>query len=250
MFGHDTELFAMNSDGSLASVIGLIGGTKDDPRIVPDGTLQEDNISAEFAVNCTDDIDLLWNRTVSVRQQLEEIAEEHGLRLVAVPSVECPPEVAKEWGPAALESGCDPDLNIYTGENNTYPDPSETSYRGGSGHIHMDCNPAAAEIIVPALDYCIKLPLIAKFGGSVRDLYHGCPGNYRIKPYGIEYRSPDNRIVDDEDLFKEVIARARRVIRGEFWGQQHTHGIALAGLDGRVPEEFIRDLVSSEGLEL
>jgi len=48
--GADPEVFITNEKGDIISGIGLIGGTKKEPRKVSCGAVQEDNVLGEFNI--------------------------------------------------------------------------------------------------------------------------------------------------------------------------------------------------------
>lgn len=103
--------------------------------------------------------------------------------------------------------GCDPDLNAYKGgEENTPVNPDKVkTYRFCGGHIHIGYDKASVSIpeyALVILAECMASPIfIANGVGSIRRYYYGTPGAFRKKPYGFEYRTPNNlwaRVASDE----------------------------------------------------
>ena len=186
-------------------MIGKVGGTKDHPLPVPGGTLQEDNVSIEMAINPTADRDEFVELTSKVREEMNAKIQNEGCTMVIQPSVEFNPNVLNTFAPTSKESGCDPDYNIYTRAENEYPSMELTSFRHGSGHLHVDCkaavnSPAIMRNLIMLQDMLIKAPQWLLEGNVERNKVQGNLGNYRPKDYGAEYRSSSNIILTDDRI--------------------------------------------------
>lgn len=95
--------------------------------------------------------------------------------------------------------GCDPSLNAYKGgEENPPIDAKEVGRsRFCGGHIHIGYDKSS--VAIP--DYALVIlgeamtsviSLIDNNMGGERFNTYGRPGSYRAKPYGLEYRTPNN----------------------------------------------------------
>jgi len=213
--GHDSECFAYRKGIGLFPMIGLVGGTKHTPLPVPGGTLQEDNVSIEMAIDCTADEDEFVELTHKVKQAMEAKVKEHNCTLLIEPSVEFSRQVIELNAPESEESGCEPDFNIYTKAENRYPSMHGDNYRHGSGHIHVDCPIAvdstkAMARLVMIQDLFIKVPQWLIEGNVPRNEVQGGFGNYRPKSYGVEYRSSSNIILTDDRILRHAFRQAVR----------------------------------------
>lgn len=192
--GCDPEGFLVR-DGKAVSSIGKIGGTKDFPLPVPGGALLEDNVLVEFnttPVPLYGARDEFIKSIVSVQKHLKDVAELHNCEVVYTTEMEFDPEELEH--PQARQSGCDPDYNIYQGTQNKYPDLHPTR-RGAGGHIHLgiegiQAHPSSLRVLLTLLDFKVGAVLKVLEGAKERDQTYGMYGNFRIKPYGIEYRTP------------------------------------------------------------
>lgn len=97
----------------------------------------------------------------------------------------------------AMTMGCDPDFNAWTMSQN----PSINAVMAGSGrsfggHLHIDGGTPAT---VVACDMLLGLWESSRSDYTpTRKLLYGQPGSYRVKPYGIEYRTLSNFWCDDD----------------------------------------------------
>jgi hypothetical protein len=99
------------------------------------------------------------------------------------------------------ELGCDPDFNGYTMVENPRPD-ANTNRRGAAGHLHLGWgndipidHPEHFENcakMARLLDRTVGMASIIINGDSTRREHYGAAGSFRPKPYGVEYRVPDN----------------------------------------------------------
>lgn len=198
--GHDSEVFATRLGVGYFPMIGNVGGTKDNPLPSIGGTLQEDNVAIEMAVDPCSSLDEFISKTKDLKTELTKKVEAAGCQVVIEPSVEFSQDVLEMFVPFSMVSGCDPDFNVYTYEENRYPDIMQSTWRHGSGHLHIDCPLAADDAsirnnLVRLCDMLIKAPQWLIEGDVPRNQYVGAIGNFRPKEYGIEYRSSSNIIL-------------------------------------------------------
>lgn len=119
--------------------------------------------------------------------------------LVAKPSVYFEPGVLRGTR-YAMEMGCVPDMNVWTGMENPPPD-SNTPLRSYGGHLHIEFG---NEATIKACDLTLGMwSLIHDTDNERRKLY-GKAGAYRKKDYGVEYRVLSNFWCDRAYFIKQV----------------------------------------------
>jgi hypothetical protein len=101
----------------------------------------------------------------------------------------------------AQEIGCEPDKCAYTGEEMTPTDAATMDRtRCAGGHIHIGVDGFTEEELretVKLLDVFEGVPMLRTEEGyrvhrTNRRRYYGQAGRYRVKPYGVEWRTPSN----------------------------------------------------------
>ena len=204
--GCDPEVFLR--DPKTAKIVpstGLVGGSKDDPRIVDCGAFQEDNVMAEINTTPANSEDEFVHNVTTVLQQLRECVAP--LELLIEPYVFLDADIE---GRAANMFGCSPDYNVYTGEENPPIDAGVAGrMRTASGNIHIgfpeaDDHPAYRSNVIRALDIYLGMPsVLFEKDGERRRLY-GKAGAYRPTPYGVEYRVLSNFWLTDEKYMRWV----------------------------------------------
>jgi hypothetical protein len=103
--------------------------------------------------------------------------------------------------PEALEMGCEPDMCAYTLKEMKGPKASAMgAWRVCSGHLHFGhAKLKAASLEEKALFVRLLDRIVGPGSGADvfqhtwrRRFFYGQAGRFRIKPYGLEYRTPDN----------------------------------------------------------
>lgn len=219
-FGCDPELFLRNKKtGEFVSAHGVIPGSKKEPFKVKNGAVQVDGMAVEFNI---DPVKTGEEFAFSVKSVLAQLSEMVGpnLELVAKPTVHFSDEVFAAQPPEALELGCEPDYNAYTGEQNTPPNGA-AKFRTGAGHIHIGwCEDVAIDdpehvqvcrIVVQQLDYYLGVVSHQWDDDKDRRQLYGAKGAYRVKPYGVEYRPLSNAWLNLPEIYSmipELVQRA------------------------------------------
>lgn len=225
LVGLDVEGFIRNEKEFIPAT-GLIGGNKRFPRPVENGALQEDNVMFEINVTPTNNAKTLRSNIASVVAQLREIVVGQvgpKAELLFISSANFSP-TALYAAPNFAEFGCSEDFDAYSGEVYEYPDFSKGLTRYAGGHLHVGAlelsHPGMARKMIKTLDYELGGLYYAlhpeEFAQSSRHLHYGRLGNYRIKPYGIEYRTlPPGWIWDNKfiDQIFTVVSRSLKYIR-------------------------------------
>lgn len=208
LIGADPEVFlkVKNEDFFVPS-IGLIGGTKEKPFPVEQGALQEDNVTAEFNINPSNNAHEFASTVLHVMNQLQDKVGAH-LELAIQASAEFEDEML--YDPRANAIGCDPDMNAYTQAINSYNvnyGQSNTRYAGGHLHIgarEITKRPQEITKLVKYMDLHVGTLCAFLDKDTERAKHYGKAGNYRIKPYGVEYRTASNFWLTSLDLMVDV----------------------------------------------
>jgi hypothetical protein len=136
-----------------------------------------------------------------------------GCEVVADPVAKFDPDYLLSQPPKALELGCDPDFNAWSGEQNEKPDVDKPM-RTAAGHVHIGfLEPGTmpdemlfetARTITKQMDFYLGLPSLLFDHDQERREMYGQAGAFRPKPYGVEYRVLSNRWLDSEHLMRWV----------------------------------------------
>lgn len=200
--GCDPELFLVDRNGNAIPSCGLIGGTKDVPRLLrEEGGIRvlEDNVTLEFNINpVTNSDDLLVNVGRALDVIINDILRDQQLSFCWEQDSMMFPEELLQSEQARM-FGCDPDFEAFKQGTKRKPPTPELlkNVRCAGGHVHLgyDVENCGVPVwaIVQFLDAMATLQYRAHFNAeSVRRKYYGLPGLYRPKEYGLEYRTPNN----------------------------------------------------------
>lgn len=192
--GADPEFFLFDKlRNEVVSAEGLIGGTKNEPKIISEvgHSIQEDNVMVEYNIPpCIDSYS--FSREIAfVIDYISKVTAPH-----LVPYISASAILADEFlkSEQALMFGCEPDFNVWTRSENASPS-SSTNLRTAGGHIHIGyAEPSLedSEEIVKAMDLFLGVPSILIDTDKERRKMYGKAGAFRFKPYGVEYRTLSN----------------------------------------------------------
>jgi hypothetical protein len=237
VFGADPEVFifdkkyntivppaALRDDCGVNFVDGKTILLGDDWRIIEDGAATEINIFP------SDDFYQLYGRIGLAKQNLQTLAHQMGFTVVSRASVPFDPD--KYWVGRdesfrdCVRFGCDPDLDIYTGEFSKEVSVDNVRQRFGGGHIHMQAPKDEKDLFESIFYHTTRLMDIIVGNTAVslkrpsnlddedeknRLKFYGRPGKIRLQNYpdgnkGIEYRVPSNfwlnSVTNAEIVFK------------------------------------------------
>lgn len=216
MIGADPELF-LSQGNKFVSAYGLIPGTKDMPHKVEGGAVQVDGMAVEFNIDPTTTLAEFKARILGVRTQLEAMLE--GYQVVSTPIAHFDSAYMKGQPEEALELGCDPDYNAYTGEANERPNGA-VDFRTAGGHVHVGWTTdaptdhpdhlEACRMLARELDYYLGVPSLFWDDEDGRRAMYGKPGAFRPKSYGMEYRTLSNAWLKDERIIEFVFNQTQR----------------------------------------
>jgi hypothetical protein len=205
--GFDIEFALLNTKGNLVSAIPYLRGTKGRPQDCPGGNIQRDNVAFEIAVNYSTRCTELIDNIRSVLQYGTNILPKR-YRLSCVPSGVYSDKELKHA--EAQEFGCDADYDAKTGTVNKFGDGIvDPNLRSFGLHIHTGPMNRSVDPRVHTLasDLCIGLFFAMKDNSAAahmrRNLY-GKPSCYRVKLYGVEYRTLSNYCCKSPRLIKMV----------------------------------------------
>lgn len=202
LVGTDPEVFVVDSTGTIIPSIGLIGGSKDEPRDIGIGSLQEDNVLAEFNIKPAESREVFITSVMNVMGALEKTLYPNTINIK--PSHVFEMNVLHQYGPVAFQFGCDPDFNAYTGAPNIAPNPMMVGgLRSAGGHIHVGL-PLSSErevlMMAMTMDLFLGVPSVLLDSDMDRRRLYGKAGAFRFKPYGLEYRTLSNFWLKNKEL--------------------------------------------------
>lgn len=215
LVGCDPEVF-VKRNGIFQSAHGLIRGDKKNPFKVRRGAVQVDGMALEFNIDPAATADEFVVNVNDVLGQLKLMVPDY--EVVAVPVAKFTKEYLKAQPDEAKELGCDPDFNAYTGLANEKPD-GDRPMRTASGHVHIGwtseqdvTSPDAigdAQIVAKTMDAYLGLGSLLFDKDQERRSMYGKAGCYRVKPYGMEYRTLSNAWLNSEELMRWVFKQVQ-----------------------------------------
>lgn len=191
--GGDPEAFLATAEGKFKSAIGLIGGTKKEPRQVEGMEkgfcVQEDNVAAEFNIPPATTADAFARNIQQMVDYLERRASALKLRLRIVPSARFDP--SELTGAQALTFGCDADFDAWTGKQNPKPACDDPQLRTCGGHVTVGTR-LPSRMCIKAEDLYLGVPSVMLDRDTRRRVLYGKAGAFRETPFGHEYRVLSN----------------------------------------------------------
>lgn len=169
------------------------------------GTYHRDNITVEFqSIPASTAGELYHNLCMPVKGLTQHYREFIGAELHHAACVHYDdPEMLMV--PEAQEMGCEPDYCAYSGEEVKGPTAESLGpWRVCSGHIHIGHSAlvnASFEdkcAFIRLLDYLVGVWAMPTGSANSwrRRFFYGQAGRFRVKPYGVEYRTPDSYWLD------------------------------------------------------
>ena len=209
--GSDPEVFLVDPSGKHISSLGLINADKWNPLQIPDMpkgfTLQEDNVSLEYGIppaasaeefvahiNAVMEKSKAWIPNLSFSKLSCVVFDKDQMDDPRAHIFGCEADY-DAWGDPSLDEQGDP-KNV-----NKKPVPPHEFMRSAGGHIHVETSEPPIEV-VQGMDLFLGVPSVLKdkTGGPRRQMY-GKRGAYRVKPYGVEYRTLSNFwIFEEKDI--------------------------------------------------
>ena len=231
--GADPEMFVQQSlpgeQSSIISIHGLIPGDKRNPFPVNGGAIQVDGMAAEINVNPARTRQEFMDNIRTVMDELQGHLPPFTQIVHGLPVADFSADYMAMQPPEAVELGCEPDYNAWTGAVN--PRPNGTAlFRTASGHIHLGWdanvdNPYQDKEhfelccrIAKQMDYYVGIySLLWDPDNRRRDLY-GKAGAFRAKSYGLEYRTPSTAWLAKPELQAWVFDASMKALTDYFNG--------------------------------
>lgn len=113
--------------------------------------------------------------------------------------------------PRAHIFGCEPDFDAWTKDVNKKPNPPHPLMRSAGGHIHVETQKDALDVI-RAMDLFLGVPSVLMDDGEMRKQLYGKAGAFRAKPYGVEYRTLSNFWIFNDSLIRWVWNNTQRAL--------------------------------------
>lgn len=221
--GTDPELFLFDtSTEKFRSAIEIVPGTKEmpwHPNELPNGfALQTDNVLVEFnvpAVNFEDEHTFIEN-ILRMKNFIREFVKQYdtNLTIICQAAAMLPQEELNH--PAALEFGCDPDFNCYTGKQNKRPEIKNPFLRSAGFHWHIgyqDSNLKDSIDLIRYMDLFMGVPSVLFDNDVRRRKLYGKAGAFRLQPYGVEWRVLSSYFLDRADLIAMMYRQLEKAIR-------------------------------------
>lgn len=212
LVGCDPEVF-VKQNGMFKSAWNLIKGSKESPFPVDRGAVQVDGMALEFNINPASSEDEFLININTVFHTLRGMVPEH--EIATVPVAHFDEEYFRSQPEEALELGCDPDYDGWTRAVNEKPS-TDKAMRTASGHVHigwgekLEGHFEMAADIAKQCDFYLGLPSLVYDSNTERRELYGNPGAFRVKPYGMEYRTLSNAWLTDERLIKWVFRASQK----------------------------------------
>lgn len=198
LIGADPELFVGNN-GQVLTAIGKVGGTKEEPRLVPMGALQEDNVLLEFNIDPAESLEVFIRNIKGVLAKGREDLMQHNLDIIAgLSSHVYDPAILDAAGEQAWIFGCEPDYNAHTRDQNYMPRDVNPMLRTAGGHVHIGfghlerVTKSKSSNVIKMCDYILGLSSVLRDPDEERKQLYGKAGACRYKRYGVEYRTLSN----------------------------------------------------------
>lgn len=215
--GADPELFLTDAAGALISAIDRIGGSKEFPRHLPElgrgFAVQEDNVALEYNIPASNSPEELAENINKIMKYLREQVAGMGLQFSQASAAVFPEQQLMH--PMALEFGCDPDFNAWTGDVNPKPKADDHRLRSCGGHVHIGTKLSDVAATIRRCDLMLGVPSTLQDNGFLRKSLYGKRGAFRPKPYGAEYRTLSNYWIFDNKTIEWVFKNTRLAVESQ-----------------------------------
>lgn len=243
LIGADPEAFVARG-ANIYHCIGMLGGTKDEPRKVQFGAVQEDNVLFEFNVDPTADAKEFLRNINEVLAQGSDILADYNLRVRSNVSSHIYQSL-EGFPDKAFEFGCTPDYNAMTNAENPRPSAENQLLRTAGGHVHIGWSHLKTVTVqdqrnvMMMCDYLLALPSLLEDPDTMRRELYGKAGACRLKSYGAEYRTLSNYWIWDQALIETVHGRAQ-----EAYDNVHL----LPVYQSLIPQEDVQNCINNNDI--
>lgn len=215
--GSDPEFFIQTLDGKLKSIIGMIGGTKENPKIIDDHgqfKIQEDNVAAEYNIPASHTKEKFVQHILWPQKYISHLLGTDKFKIYPKASASFPVEELKH--PKAQEFGCDPDYDAWNLSINEKPSCDDPNFRTAGGHIHIGVrnkDPMNLVRIIRNMDKYLGIWSVIIDPDNERRKLYGKAGCFRPQPHGCEYRTLSNFWIFSPELIGEVWDRTQAAVK-------------------------------------
>jgi len=220
LIGGDPEFFVTNGTGFI-SAKGLLGGSKEEPKKIKNGAVQEDNIMLEMNIIPSATVQEFNTNVAAILHEVSIMLHTKKLALVTSTG-ECKLDAKLQQLPEIFEFGCEPDFDAWTGDVNPAPDLANINMRFAGGHLHCSVNRALSyeeqRNLVQWFDLCVGTYCVLNDKNTTRATYYGTPGRFRPTKYskncmGVEYRVPSNFWMLNRHYYPKIFELAHYAMR-------------------------------------
>ena len=225
LVGCDPEVF-VKKNGVFQSAFGLIKGDKKNPQKIRNGAVQVDGMALEFNIDpAATEGEFVLNVQDVFSQMCKMVP---GYEVVATPVAFFDKDYLANQPHEALELGCDPDFDGWTGAANNKPDAGRPM-RTASGHVHIGWTNnqniedkdyrTKCDVVARQMDFFLGLGSLVYDDDKLRREMYGKATCLRYKPYGMEYRTLSNAWLRSEKLiswvYRNTQAGMERLMKGD-----------------------------------
>lgn len=221
--GSDPEIFVEKGKGELFPAFEFLPSIKTPTKTAGGQNAYWDGFQAEFQ---TEAAGCLERQLRSVFDGLQTVllaarAKDKTAKLSSKNIFDIPPKLMEASKDEHVNFGCMPSFNVYGLKGQQIP-PREIPFRPAGGHLHFGVgqqdpvkDKVRIENVVKALDMVLGVACVSLFQDydrpERRQLY-GLPGEYRLPPHGIEYRTLSNAWLIHPTIANLVVDLSRKVV--------------------------------------
>jgi hypothetical protein len=171
-----------------------------------------DNVAAEFCIPPVTDKEKFFEYIMKSLNYINQVIPDY-LCTAALPAGVFDEKYLTTEN--AKRFGCEPDFNVWLKEPNQKPETANSCLRSCGGHIHIgydDPEFHTSEYLVKLMDLCVGVPSVLQEPENERKNLYGKAGAFRVKDYGVEYRTVSNYYAGDKRLTDWVFDATMRAI--------------------------------------
>ena len=211
--GSDPEFFCYREGRVIASQ-GIVEGEKIEPyQLEHGGMCHRDNVLGEIGHPPAYTEDEFVHNLHQAIADVQSMIVHKGVEMLWIPFFDMPEDQLQHYEAVVL--GCEPDFDCWGLDNTDPPDPFKVGgMRSAGGHIHIgfDYNDQLENQRKCAMmaDIYIGCGTVLYDNDDRRRQLYGRAGHFRPKSYGIEYRTPSNVWVGNEELTRWIFRAAKK----------------------------------------
>ena len=255
LIGCDPELFCFNPQtASFFSAHEYVPGTKQEPYLVDGGAIQVDGTAVEVNINPVDNAEDFFGNIYRVIESAYTYLPE-GTELHAKPTIYYAEGYYQALPRRVRTIGCERDRDAWnSGILNETPPHAVIGEAQGGGHVHIGWtedqpmrNPIHRQMcidMIKQMDFYVGVSSLLWDDDDARRKGYGRAGAFRVKPYGVEYRTPSNRWLRTKELCTEVFDLTMLA------ATRYRDGERLFDDYGNVAKEIIESSNKAEAKEL